>query len=495
MRLIWILVLTVLMSACATQKHVKQGMVEIENAIDETPAVGELVNDNDADQIFAGGLYRVTKEEKLLASDVGLSWEKPVDLSMIAEYLVRSKNISLRIDPSIDKLPEDPIAKALGHEVKPGHVLIDYQGSLKGFLDSIAARLQLYWKLKGSELVFYQVESRTWALAIFQGKTESTVSINNKTGSTGDGGGSDSSSIQKNSLEIKEETLDLIGKTVESMMSARGKFAIAGGGITVTDQPPVLDRIDDYIQQTNARLSRQVVIDVDLYSVDVADEQNLGVNWQLVWESLDGRNAATTQLLGEQFVEGSTMSMAIIDPYYNYGGSTALVQALEKQGKVTKRTSLSVATLSNQPAPVLIATETGYLKELKTQLVADAGAQTTASGSSKTTGFAMSLYPIVLTDEDLILQYHLDLSDLRAIRVFDTGDNRLELPEVDMREFIQRTKLKSGQQMVMAGFAQNMFTSNQTGPGKSQLWFAGGSRALMSDATELVLVMTPRIMQ
>src|SRR3546814_13353771 len=83
---------------------------------------------------------------------------------------------------------------------------------------------------------------------------------------------------------------DLVDRTVKSMLTpGAGRSAISPstGTITVTDRPEVIERIASYLEDENKRITRQVLLTVKVLSVTVSDSDSVGINWNMVYNSLD----------------------------------------------------------------------------------------------------------------------------------------------------------------------------------------------------------------
>ena len=77
-----------------------------------------------------------------------------------------------------------------------------------------------------------------------------------------------------------------------------------------------------------------------------------------------------------------------------------------------------------------------------------------------TTGFAMTIIPHILADRRVILQYNITLSALDDMQEIDREEVYVQLPQVSTRSFAQRSKMKMGQTLGLAGFEQSRQTAN-----------------------------------
>ena len=67
----------------------------------------------------------------------------------------------------------------------------------------------------------------------------------------------------------------------------------------------------------------------------------------------------------------------------------------------------------------------------------------------------MTIIPHILPDRRVILQYTVTLSALDSMEEIDREQVYVQLPQVSTRSFAQRSKMKMGQTLVLAGFEQS----------------------------------------
>jgi len=171
-----------------------------------------------------------------------------------------------------------------------------------------------------------------------------------------------------------------------------------------------------------------------------------------------------------------------------------LIQALSQQGSVSTITSPSITTLNLQPAPVQVARQTSYLASVTTTATAQVGSSTSLTPGTVTTGFNMNLLPYVMNDRQVLLQYSINLSALQRIRQVKSGDNMIEIPEVDNRIFSQKVRLKSGETLVLSGFEQSIDTGNTSGVGSAWNPLLGGGMNSERRRDVIVILINPLVL-
>jgi type IVB pilus formation R64 PilN family outer membrane protein len=168
-----------------------------------------------------------------------------------------------------------------------------------------------------------------------------------------------------------------------------------------------------------------------------------------------------------------------------------VINALSQQGKVHRKTTASVVTLNNQPVPVQVAKQTGYLKSSQSTVTALVGTSTTLTPGTVTSGFNMSILPHVLNNGTVLLQFSTDISSLRSIRSITSNDSTIEMPELDTRNFLQRVSMKSNETLIISGFEQSEDDLTRQGVGSASNFVLGGGFTATKNKEIIVILVTP----
>ncbi|WP_443112981.1 PilN family type IVB pilus formation outer membrane protein [Herbaspirillum seropedicae] len=403
----------------------------------------------------------------------------------------------------------------------PNGVRIAYNsGSLKGLLDTAAARFGVSWKFSEGVIQFFHTESRNFQISAIPGDSTFSATVTSGATSTGGtagtnggggsggsggagsgGGGVNANNTQNTAVASKLSVYTGIESAIKVMLSPYGKVLAspATGSITVVDTPDSLDRIATYIDGENKSLSRQIAINVTVLSVTLSDDDQYGINWNAVYKSLNStfgianayEGALSTGLVS--FTAGIPSSGTS-----GFSGSQAVIQALSQQGKVRRQTTASVVTLNNQPVPVQVARQTTYLQSLQSSLVAQVGTTTSLTPGVVTAGFNMSILPHMLTNGTVMLQFSTDISTLRRIRQITASTDSsgratalIESPELDTRNFLQRVAMKSNETLIISGFEQTDENLGRSGVGDPKNLLLGGGVSAATNKEVIVVLITP----
>jgi len=540
--------LTVL-AGCATpgQRDIEARVGGAERRIDDVRATHQSIAEpyfEVSQEIYIGGEGFTRRDPSTLDArlDENVNFNRiyPVTLNGLAEFITTEYGVPVRItadaleaaaqavyDPGTAFLAAEeaaaaqqggigaPVTPPMGQGAGSAAFVIQYEGKLRGFLDLIAVRTGNGWRQDGNTITVFHRDTRTWAIHALPGSSNISATISNQSsgggagaggaggGGGGVGGGGGAGGGSQNTLQGGNTTtsdaeinvFEAAAQAIEQMLGPKGVIAksAALGTVTVTDEAAVLDRIDAYVEQTNERVTRQVHMKVEVLSIELNTAESYGIDWNLVWESLNGRYAAVGNIAATALEGANNVEVSIVDPTYNYAGTSALVNALSRQGRVSIETSQVINTLSGQPAPVQVGAETSYLARRAVIALNDQQAQISTELGTVSDGASITALPVVISNNDILLQLQLNLNQLRDLRVVGNQSERLEAPQVDTRQTLQRVRIPSGGTMILSGFEQDRVRYDQRGIGSPKFQAAGGGSTGERRRTVLVVVVTANV--
>ncbi|SUA90891.1 secretin N-terminal domain-containing protein [Pandoraea pulmonicola] len=433
-------------------------------------------------------------------------------------------------------------------------VPLQYNGSLSGLLDTIAHRSGTHWTYRDGVIHFARYVTRTFQIKMMPGSSSYTASVGKaskltaKRGASGGGGGAGGGdtggvdlSFNADARVSVESELDYwsdLVKTVTDMLSPGGRVtpSVVTSSLVVTDTADVMERVARYIDSENAVLGRQVKLRVQVYSVNLDEKSAAGIDWNLVYQSASGLVAqfGGPALGGMLTSRNGGLNISRI-PNGRLAGSTALFRALSQQGRVSTVIDTTVVTLNNQPAPVAVTQNQGFVAQTK-MTPGNYGGQAvvTAEQSVLTTGFVMNLLPTLMDNRSVMLQVQIDMSDLKKLEKINLrtgkespsggdggggpnvkgkrdedgvevevggGDERgrrddglgvgtfMQLPLTSSVQTMQRASLKSGDTLVLSGFRRKDDRTDRDGVFNYQ----GGTKEATQSVNEVVILISPEL--
>ena len=376
-----------------------------------------------------------------------------------------------------------------------------WKGALDGFLDNITTRLGLSWRYEEGRIVIYYLDTRNFPVLFMDsqaGFTSKTVS--GTTSSTGSSGGGSSGGIsgdnntsQSTDMAIKSNLYGDVSATVKAMLTPGvGRMNLSAGVLTVTDTSRVLSQIGRYIDDRNRELNRQVVLNVQIYSVESRRSDQLGIDWDAVL-SLGSVKATFTNAFtnaNDAIASGGAM---IVDG--KGAGTKALVKALSEQGNVSVVTQSSSLTTNLSAVPIQVALQQDYISDVTSEQTANVGSSVSSTRSTITTGFNMTVLPYLMpASSSMQLQFSINMSDDPTMRTVPQGENgSVELMKTRLKTFTQRVNMKSGQTLILSGYEQLNNTADHQGVGSPRFFGMGGGASGTKNRTQLVMFVTPII--
>lgn len=382
-----------------------------------------------------------------------------------------------------------------------------YKGNVGGLLDALTSRLGLAWRWNGQEVQIFRYETRLFRISALAG--DSSVQANLSTqaegasgGSGSSGGGVSGSSGQNTTVNSKLAIWSDVEASIKANKSAGGSYSMnpSAGLVSVRDTPAVLDEIGAQMKEFNRVYSRQVILNIDIYSVEHSNGDDYGVDWSVFWKNA-GRYGISLGNKGSTGSAGSPFgpSFTFTRTGGPFSGSNAVGAALSTLGHTDLVTSVQAVTLNGQTVPVNVSKEQAYLKSYSTTLNGSTAGQstTTLTPGVVTEGFSMNFTPRIMDDGDVIMRYAVDLSNIDNITTFTSpdGNSAIQLPTRSVRNFLQNSELHSGQSLMVTGLQQVQGKDTSSGPFSGKAWFLGGRRTSTSLNRTVVIVVTPYVVQ
>ena len=379
---------------------------------------------------------------------------------------------------------------------EPDKMLVSYQGPLSGLLDEVGSRFEVWWKYDKKEIYFYKYITRTFVLYSLPSEPSMNVTV----------GGSSSGSGASNSLTMtnstKMEFWHNIEDSIKSMISTDAKLSMdpSNGTVAVTADPNDIKKVAKFINEQNARLSRQVAISVKVLQVNVSDTDNFSARLSAAFSDPAGGSFNVTGVASNGLTDNLTMNLVP----GNVNIDSAL-QALSEQTTTSLVTSGTVTTLNNKPAPIQVVKKQNYISEItKTNSGGDSNYYDISTETEEIeTGFTMNVLPRILEHGRIMMMFNLTLSDLLSldkVNLDGTGEEGgggqyIQNPVVESRGFSQEVVMTSGQSLVLTGYERVENTADKAGVGSATNSLLGGNATAKKVRSVLVIVLTPVVLE
>lgn len=415
--------------------------------------------------------------------------------------------------------------------------------SLTEFLDTVLTENDLSYVLEDNKLKISYLTTRTFKLHYIAGDRKGTsnahVTIANSGSSSseqqsGSTGGSESTSAGNGSRtgvsiessdeftfwsKIEKEIHNLINRPEDTYTAPTPIVNAEAGMITVTGTSKQLERVAYYIDDLDAQLKNQVLIDVKILSVTFDDSYTTGVDWDQIYSlqnmsiatasTLQSNIASLTSVTDGELSIGDTTSALGSEPKTSGAiitrGSTSInevVKFLKTQGDVKSVSNPKILTLNNQPALISVGNELFYKIQSTSLLQGGSGLGTQQTGETIDSVFAgilLDITPEISEDGSITLKINPSISDtIDTVSTTTTGSRSIP-PDLSRKQISSVVTIQDGEHVVLGGLI-----SSKSGTKVSKVPLLGDLPLLehvfkrevnVDTVDELVLIITPHIIK
>ena len=417
-------------------------------------------------------------------------------------------------------------------------VTLNYSGSVRGALDLLASRTGYVYSIHGNKIYWQAFVTKTFDIAFMPGGTD--YLMGKASGSTGSttafGGGSSSGSVSNyvSSDSSDSEYSNLKGtlsvwkdldSTVKQLLTPDGKVMVSESttSVTVRDRPANVELVGQYIKNLNHNLSKQVLVKVQVLDVQLQNDYEFGLNWQLITNAFNkspfviNGNYGTPVAIRALNAQPTLGSQTLATPQFGFNPGqslatnkipsyTILLNALNQQGKVSVVSEPRVVCLNNQVSVIRIMKQQGYLASVQNTSLSSGSSTNIGVGTVTSqltpgtliTGLTLYILPKILKDR-IYLQVNADLSTpgSPAFTTISSGSSTnpnstsIQVPNITGKSFNQRSMIRSGDTMILSGFRQ---VSNQAGANQFITSQALGGKGAAQTSIETIILITPIIL-
>jgi len=275
--------------------------------------------------------------------------------------------------------------------------------------------------------------------------------------------------------------------------SVNGRIMLAGtasDAVTVDKAITIAKQFGaDVINTVRVNAPQQVMLEVRFVEASRSAGRDLGVNWQVVQQSLlsGGAGIGATVGTGAGLISGGAPFGAVVGKILGSGvQADTLLQALETRGVVRRLAEPNLVTLSGETAsflaggefPIPVASTLGQV-----------------SVEFKKYGVGLAFTPTVLGDGIINLKIEPEVSQIDPTTVITVG--AITIPALIVRRANTTVELRDGQSFAIAGLLQSInSTDQQQLPWLADVPVLGAlmrSASYQKKETDLVIIVTPRL--
>jgi len=387
---------------------------------------------------------------------------------------------------------KDDLAKQRLTELKLDKLSVqDY--TLKQFLDLIISGNNLFYNINGNKLEISYIKTKTFNIDYIPStRTGASTFKASSSENTGDVNSVDSK-YEFNFWDTLAGNLNNILNTVDTYKATSPIIDKNAGLVTVTATKRQLDRIQSYINKLNDRLHKQIIIDVKIYSVDLAKSNQTGINWSNLSFSIGTSTTPVTKSITASNIVGSQSIFS--NAVFNVSG---LLNFLATQGNVNSISNPKISTINNQKAIISVGDTINYRVMTKGPSIDANGNQipATYSAESKFVGILLDITPEISNNGVIMLRINPTISSFRDETQL-ADPNRDLAPDTTDNKLSTVVRIKDGQTLILGGLITNKNSFSENGvPILKEIpviKYLFSSKTQISQKRELVFVVTPHI--
>lgn len=293
------------------------------------------------------------------------------------------------------------------------------------------------------------------------------------------------------------------------------------GVILVRAYPLELRQIARYLDRIQSNMNRQVILEAKILEVQLNDQFQSGINWNLFGKgfinnlALQQNDGGVNQISTQTFDNTDLKDFTGIFALNVKGDFGTLIKLLQTQGNVQVLSSPRISTVNNQKAVIKVGQDEFFVTGVSSTTTVSGSATIPTQNVTLTpffSGVTLDVTPQISRNGFVILHIHPTVSrvktqekDITVGTVIGTNSsgattsapNTLSLPMAlsDIRESDNVVRASNQQVVVIGGLMQNNMVEEIGGtPVLSKLPFIGAAfrrTQQISQKTELVILLRP----
>lgn len=294
-------------------------------------------------------------------------------------------------------------------------------------------------------------------------------------GSSSASGESSSSGTSSITTQSNDNIWEQLGGSLEMILQGGegSSFTLnpMTGVIMVRALPTKLREVEEYLQQSQQILTRQVILEARVLEVELNSGFQAGINWAEIQTSA-GHDLILAQpgqgaiVSGTQNLQTSTTGAAAtvatvaatqLSGLYNIGLSGAnfsgFIEMLRSQGEVQVLSSPRIATINNQKAVIKVGADEFFVNGYSTTTDTNGIVTPTFSLGTFFSGVALDVTPQIGRSGDIVLHVHPTISEVSE-KQKNVGSVSIPLASSSIRESDTIVRAHDGQLVIIGGLMQ-----------------------------------------
>lgn len=417
--------------------------------------------------------------------------------------------------PRVPRESSDPSLTALPTTQLDAIEMKDEGADMATFLNRLTDRLGLSWSYREGAVLIHRFTTEHFELGAFASAQDYSMSMSGASAGAAGGGGGGPSGNSAAQLQVAEagrtEGLSSLLKALNGVLASAPGSSVAlneaSARLSVTTTRDAMRTVRELLRHEQSAMTRQVLIQIDIYSLSTSNAHESGVNLSVLLSRLQrGLDIILTTPASAISAQAGSATASILsaarggDPgstlVQRLGDSSLVVQALSQQGLTVQHRPLSMIALNRQWARKTNLRQTGYLSETTASTIAGAGSGAPGlKTSAVTTGDRFMVQPAILDDGSVLLKFGVSLTDLLGLFDVTAGSGatvqKVQTPEISGTDDQSTVLLRAGQVMMLTGLSRVRARRDGQSLGESLPQGLGGSTRLSTTREDFVIFIRP----
>jgi type IVB pilus formation R64 PilN family outer membrane protein len=502
------------LAGCAATTQVAQQTAVLSSSVDRQQAqMRDSIMNSDRNRLamqevnrpyLAGNTMPLAREATMPAAlrrsvpITALFSSSPVDLATALQQLTQAAGMSMTAT-SDALMPASAFAAKTGAGMSPiqapTRVIVRANNSpLWSVLDDVASQAGASWRPTPNGAEFYRVQTQVFEL-------NAIPQVANTSSSLGRSGGANGQfdSQSRSSFELKDQNVIAgIQKSVEAMLSTGGKMTIAPETQTlvVTDTTEALSRVASYVKVQNRTVGRRVRMLVEVIEVASKDNNDLGVDWNLVYATA---NRVLSLSSPSSLVSSQAGAFGMSRTTGSFADTSVVIKALSEVGRVVNRRSFPLMTTSGRPVTQALRSTFNYVDQVQAVAIASSVLNTQAQAPTviqkdETVGTFLTLVPTAKSDGTIFLSVSFDVTTAEPLRPFTVGAGAsavtVQQKTINGTGTILEVPIRSGRTEIIGGVEVGTTQASARRLANGMPMLLGGSDASSVTKSVLVILVT-----
>jgi type II secretory pathway component GspD/PulD (secretin) len=239
--------------------------------------------------------------------------------------------------------------------------------------------------------------------------------------------------------------------------------------------------------------------EISIYNVELKDDYALGINWNMIPSLAKGgigfiSSAAAS--FGSVGAAAAPLTFGMLVQNDTYNGQ-ALINALEHFGKVESVQRPKLLGLAGTNVKLTDGIESPYISGIQNTAIANGASQISTTSATALSGLEINLKSNML-DGTVITDIGLRINDIVGYTNFEVGGTKFSQPQTVTKAINNTMRVQPGVPIVISGLFRNKSDKGYNGLpglGDSAAGAVGGSRYAGSTKSEMVIIVTPRVIK